>query len=303
MLGSLSDLDLRLVRVFLAVVEAGGLSIAQTTLNVGASTISTQIATLETRLGFRLCDRGRGGFRLTAKGEAFAELARGLINAVNDFEMAARNLDRRLVGNLRIGMIGHTPFTQNSRISEAIARFRTRDQAVKLTFLVRSPIELEERLLGGQLDVAIGYFWHRAPTLQFTPLFVERQIAYCSKDHPVFAKAGTLAASDALDLDWVWRSYPLPETGLSEVPRSITAVSDNMEATAMLILSAHHVGFLPEHFAAPLVAQKHLAALNPSALQYDVTFHVVTRQRRELNEIAKTFLDDLRSVHLNDVSA
>ena len=62
MLGRLSDLDLRLVRVFLAVVDASGVSAAQMTLNVGSSTISTQLATLETRLGFRLCDRGRGGF-------------------------------------------------------------------------------------------------------------------------------------------------------------------------------------------------------------------------------------------------
>jgi DNA-binding transcriptional LysR family regulator len=177
-----------------------------------------------------------------------------------------------------------------------------RDQAVKLTIIVRSPIELEERLLGGQLDVAIGYFWHRVPTLQFTPLFIERQVAYCSKSHPVFAKAGSLTASDARELDWVWRSYPLPETGLAEVPRNITAVSDNMEATAMLILSGHHLGFLPEHFAAPFVAQKHLAALNRTVLQYEATFHVVTRQRRELNDIAKTFLDDLRAVHLNQTS-
>ena len=68
MLGRLSDLDLRLVRVFLAVVDASGVSAAQMTLNVGSSTISTQLATLETRLGFRLCDRGRGGFKLTPKG-------------------------------------------------------------------------------------------------------------------------------------------------------------------------------------------------------------------------------------------
>ena len=42
----LSDLDLRLIRVFLAIVDAGGISSAQATLNVGQSTISTQLATL-----------------------------------------------------------------------------------------------------------------------------------------------------------------------------------------------------------------------------------------------------------------
>ena len=139
MLGRLSDLDLRLVRVFLAVVEAGGIAAAQMTLNVGASTISTQLATLETRLGFRLCERGRSGFRLTPKGAAFAEMAHGLMNAIGDFQQGARNLDKQLVGHLRIGLIGHMPPEQNSRISAAIARFRQRDEAVRMTLLVRAP--------------------------------------------------------------------------------------------------------------------------------------------------------------------
>src|SRR5260221_560007 len=71
MFSQLTDLDLRLIRVFLAIVDAGGVTPAQATLNIGQSTISTQLATLETRLGYRLCERGRGGFPLTARGGQF----------------------------------------------------------------------------------------------------------------------------------------------------------------------------------------------------------------------------------------
>ena len=49
MLGTVSELDLRLIRVFLAVVEAGGISAAQTALNTTQPTISAQLATLEGR--------------------------------------------------------------------------------------------------------------------------------------------------------------------------------------------------------------------------------------------------------------
>lgn len=298
MLGMLNDLDLRLIRVFLAVVDAGGLSSAQSSLNVGQSTISMQLASLETRLGFRLCERGRGGFRLTPKGERFTELARSLMLSIDDFGTQARNMDRKLVGSLRIGMIGHTPFSENSRISHAIARFRQRDQSVKLHVLVRSPRELEERLLSNEIDVAIGYFWHRAPSLQFTPLFIERQVAYCGKDHPLFDVAGDLSIDDCWSHDWAWRTYPLPEANFPNQPKSITAIADNMEALAMLILSGHHLGFLPQHFAMPYQKQGLMAALNPQLLQYEVTFHVVTRQRQQLGEIARAFLDDLAAVHL-----
>ncbi len=38
-------------------------------------------------------------------------------------------------------------------------------------------------------------------------------------------------------------------------PRNIGAVADNMEAVAMLVLSGRHLGYLPEHFAAPYVKE------------------------------------------------
>ncbi|MFZ1180420.1 MAG: LysR family transcriptional regulator [Herbaspirillum sp.] len=301
MLGTLSDLDLRLIRVFLAVVDAGGVSVAQTTLNVGQPTISTQLSTLETRLGFRLCDRGRSGFRLTAKGERFYERSKKLLGAVEEFSAEARNMDKKLVGTLNIGLIGHTPVSQNARISEAIASFRLRDEAVHFSILVRSPGDLEEHLLSGQIQIAVGYFWHRVPILEYTPLFVEQQIAYCGRGHPLFKRAGWLDSSEAANYEWAWRTYPLPEVQLLTTPSKVTAQADNMEAVALLILSGHHLGYLPQHFAAPYVKQGLLAALNPEKLRYEVTFHMVIRQhnRQSQSPIVQAFLEDLKKAHLS----
>ena len=57
--------DIRLLRVFQTIAQAGGLSAAELILNVGRSTISRQLTDLELRLGIKLCDRGPGGFALT----------------------------------------------------------------------------------------------------------------------------------------------------------------------------------------------------------------------------------------------
>lgn len=298
MLTNLSDLDLRLIRVFLAVVDAGGITAAQSALNVSQSTISTQLSTLETRLGFRLCDRGRGGFKLTPKGENFSLSARRLLLAINDFCAESRHMGKRLVGSINIGMIGHAPISQNLRISQAIARFRQRDEAVKFAVRVRTPGELEEMVLNGQVQLAVGYFWHRLPSLDYTPLFVERQVAYCGRGHPLFEIAGQVSALEAAEYDWAWRGYPLPEAQHSTSPRNVTAMADNMEAIAVLLLSGFHLGYLPEHFAAPYVEQGLLAALNPVELHYEVTFHVATRQAAQRGEILQAFLEDLRTEYL-----
>ena len=132
-------LDLRLIRVFLAIVDAGGVTAAQATLNIGQSTISTQLATLETRLGYRLCERGRGGFALTARGAQFVDAARTLLSAMNTFGMQARNVGRKLVGTLGIGMIGHTPVSASARISEAIRHMQQRGTTILMTEQMARP--------------------------------------------------------------------------------------------------------------------------------------------------------------------
>ncbi|SCK22593.1 LysR family transcriptional regulator [Vogesella sp. LIG4] len=298
MLNNLHDLDLRLIRVFLAVVEAGGVTPAQSALNVSQSTISIQLSTLETRLGFRLCERGRGGFSLTAKGENFVISARRLLLAIDDFCVEARHMGKRLVGSINLGLIGNTPVQQNIRISQAIARFRQRDEAVKFSVQVRPPGDLEEQVLNGQLHLAVGYFWHRLPSLEYTPLFVERQVAYCGQGHPLFECAGALESGEVADYDWAWRGYPLPEAQHATSQRHVTAVADNMEAIAVLLLSGFHLGYLPEHFATPYVEQGLLRALNPQQLHYSVTFHVLTRREPQRGDILKAFLEDLRSEYL-----
>ena len=72
-LGQISDMDLRLLRVFRSVVECGGMAAAELELNIATSTISRHIKDLETRLGLTLCRRGRGGFALTPEGQAYCD--------------------------------------------------------------------------------------------------------------------------------------------------------------------------------------------------------------------------------------
>ena len=80
LLGNLSDADIRLLRIFMAVARCGGLSAAELELNIGRSTISRHLKDLEIRLGLTLCHRGRGGFSLTQEGNRIFEAAQRLLS-------------------------------------------------------------------------------------------------------------------------------------------------------------------------------------------------------------------------------
>ena len=58
-LRSLSDVDIRLVRIFITVTECGGFAASEVELNIGRSTISKHISDLELRIGLKLCNHVR----------------------------------------------------------------------------------------------------------------------------------------------------------------------------------------------------------------------------------------------------
>ena len=64
----ISRSDLTALRVFDAVARNRGFAQAQVETGLSLSSISNHVAALEERLGVRLCDRGRSGFKLTLKG-------------------------------------------------------------------------------------------------------------------------------------------------------------------------------------------------------------------------------------------
>ncbi|MBB1225345.1 LysR family transcriptional regulator, partial [Klebsiella pneumoniae] len=132
MLTNLSDIDLKLLRVFVAVAEAQGVSAAQEALLMNQSTISTHLASLETRLGFRLCQRGRSGFRLTPKGERMLIACRSLFNAARDFTRVSQSLTGLLTGDLQIGLVDNLVSLPGNPFGQAVKRFQRRHQDVQL---------------------------------------------------------------------------------------------------------------------------------------------------------------------------
>lgn len=85
MIGNVFDVDLKMIRIFCAIVDSGGFTAAHCSLNISMPRLSTTISDLEARLGVRLCDRGRNGFRLTSEGSAIYEAAQVLLRDLDKF--------------------------------------------------------------------------------------------------------------------------------------------------------------------------------------------------------------------------
>ena len=291
----LDNVDANLLRLFCTVVECGGFTPAQAELNISASALSTKMAALETRLGMRLCQRGRIGFRLTDKGKRVYAAAQQLFSAHEDFQAEMGTLRGQLLGNLHIGIMDNTVTNPKARIHQAIARFMRRDHAVHITLDISEPATLERGLLDGKLHIGISAYQHHVPGLIYERLFTEDQTLCCGTGHPLFPLAPDRATlGEIASSKYVARGYMGHRAAAPTIPMTPAATSFDMESIARFILSGHFIGYLPVHYAAMWVERGEMRLLLPDRLNYDSVFEVATRRGAPKVGIVEAFLEDLK---------
>jgi DNA-binding transcriptional LysR family regulator len=295
-LARLDTVDMRLLRVFVAVVEARGFSAAQTHLNVSAPTVSNHIASLETRLGVKLCQRGRAGFKLTPEGETVYRETQKLFASVEEFEQKIGTLRARLKGSLAVGIIDNTILDSAAPLHRAIGRFVAKNRDVQVTLECRAPNDLLREMIEGRLDVIIGSFPKALLGLTYVRLYEERHLFYCGAGHPLFGRperdiTTALIARYPVIARGYWATRDVRHLR-SEQP---LANVNNMEAAARLILSGAYLGYLPDHYGDIWVRTGDMRALLPEQLTYvapfEVAFSATLRHRRPARLLVRELLD------------
>jgi DNA-binding transcriptional LysR family regulator len=289
-----SDVDLRLLQIFIAVAESKGFTPAQSVLNISVSSISSYIAALEDRLGVRLCQRGRTGFALTEKGAIIYREAKRLFATLDEFSVMAGTVRGRLTGTLRLGLVDCTVTDPSSPVADAIGRFNRRDHEVTVELSVDPPAELQRGVLDGSLHLAVACFPNQIAELVTQPLYGEVNRFYCGAGHPLFERKNVsledLAGARIVARSY-WRGSDISRLGVEQA----AALVDIMEAEATLILSGAYIGYLPEHFASQWVAAGRLRCLLPERLKYVADFSVISRSDRANLPPVQQFLEDLRA--------
>lgn len=292
MLGSLQDNDIKLLRMFHVIAQCGGFSAAQAQLNLSQSAISTQMAQLEARLGCRLCERGRGVFKLTNHGKAVIKASDKLFGALEDFRADVAESQGRLTGELRLGLIDNSVTHDDPAIRDAIAGFAEAAPESKLSIYVGGAIELEQQVLDDRLHIAVGLFHHQLESLNYSPLFDEDHMLYCSNSHRFFELSDEdISPQDLNAARYVSWGYGEGLPGWQPpFPFNEVASSPYIEGAAYLILSGQYVGYLPMHYAQFWVDRNLMRPLLPEQTERSMQFSLVRRKSARVSRLMKVFL-------------
>lgn len=180
----MQDVDLKQISVFMAVRELGGLTAAQERLGMGVSAISKTLADLEVRLGCKLCQRGRSGFRITNEGERFYDASLKLHSSLRSFKSDTLNLKHSTRQNLRIGIVDSTISDPNNPLSNILHRLRTNNKNLDIQIKVASSVSIADQLLSDELDIGITYQQGARMPLQSLQLYLESLVWVAREQHP-----------------------------------------------------------------------------------------------------------------------
>lgn len=291
----LSDVDLRLIRIFCTIVECNGFRGAQVALGMAQSTLSTHLATLEAKLGSKLCLRGRGGFRLTARGEDTYSAAQELFRNLERFESAMDRVHRRQTARLRIGVIDAVTTFGALDLPAAVARFSKAHPDALIELETDTPTGLQNSLLKAARDVVVGASLQPLPGLEYAELAAEQHHLYCGRDHPWFRRPDSeLVQEDFLKAAFSVRSYMHFDDTYRLGRVTARATVGSMEAQEILVLSGAYLGFLPEHRGALWQEKGQMRAIRPNGWSFTSRFYAAYDPRREGAPLRRAFVEVLR---------
>ncbi|MCY1419478.1 HTH-type transcriptional regulator BenM [compost metagenome] len=287
--------NIRLLRVFLTVVDNQGFSAAQQDLNMSTSAISTYMNQLEAQLGMQLCSRGRAGFGLTSKGLLVYEEAKKLIGQIDNFENYVAELKGELRGTITFGILDSMLTDEQFNVPDLLGRFSQRSDKIHVNLKILSPFELQKEVLEGKVDLAIGSLPTKMSGLKYVPLYIEQHWLYCSDRHPLYALKDC-SVEKVTEHALIKRGYWSNAEGMRHGFTRYSATIDSMEAELILILSGNYIGYLPDHLAKRWEDEGRLLRIIPERFGYNAEFSLIVKNGRSREPLIQAFREEIDTV-------
>jgi LysR family nitrogen assimilation transcriptional regulator len=164
-------MDLRSLRLYLAVLEHGSITKASESVHVAQPALGLHIRKLEEELGLSLLERHSRGIRATEAGSLLAKHAEVLLRYADVAKEEMTSYSKVPSGNVSIGL---TPTAREAVAVSLVERVSKDLPAVHLTVKEALSEMLVEYLLDGRLDAALVYNTREGgEQLAFEPLASE----------------------------------------------------------------------------------------------------------------------------------
>jgi LysR family transcriptional regulator, hca operon transcriptional activator len=260
-------MELRHLRYFVAVAEAGSLTVAaEKTLHTAQPSLSRQIRDLEYEVGVPLMNRSVHGVELTAAGRAFLDHAR---LALTQAEAAAQAARRAAQPAKATFVLGFLTGTEIDWLPEAMRILHDELPNIEVTVSSQYSPDLADALTRGRLDAAFMRPEEHAGDLVYRRVVTEPLIVVFPSDH-------RLASRKAVELrEIVGETFIIPS---NTAPTLRLVIDDYLKRSGLNINPDHEVDNLAH--AVSMIASTRAVALLPAYAKNFLPCSVTSRPIR-----------------------
>jgi LysR family hca operon transcriptional activator len=291
-------MELRHLRYFVAVVDAGSLTVAAARkLHTSQPSLSRQIRDLEAEVGAQLLTRGARGIELTPAGRAFLDHARVALAQVEAATGAARGVAHPAKPCFVLG------FLTNHELTWMPEAFRIlRDELPNIDVMISSQYSppLANALVKGTVDAAFLRREKGFPELAFRPLVKEPLVVVLPSDHRLAARKA-ISPADLVGETFVTVAHSAPvlrgviDNYLKRSGIHITPAHeiDQVVMGMSVIASTRGVGLLPayaQNFLTRSVTSRPLKGKTPTV---DLVFGYKKSNKSPILKLLLSRLDEL----------
>ena len=243
-------MELRHLRYFVAVAEAGSLTVAaERKLHTSQPSLSRQIRDLEDEVGAQLLRRSARGIELTPAGRVFLDHARSVLSQVEAAAEAARRVAHPAKPRFAMGFLTGHEFTW---MPEALRILHDELPNVDVMISSQYSPQLAQALLKGNVDAAFLRREKGVPELAYRVLVKEPLVVVLPSDHRL-AALKAISPGDLVGETFVTVSDTAPVLRViidDYLKRSGTNIrpaheADHLAMGMSLIASTRGVGLLP----------------------------------------------------------
>ena len=236
-----TTLDIKQLRYFVGVVDAGSITRAAALLHIAQPALSSRLSRIEDELGVKLLVRSIHGVKATEEGRIFYSVATRILRELGSVAKAVRSRGERPVG--RVNLHSTADMIAVPLISRALSELPD----VEIAFVAGQSRDIYRRLTEGELDLAVLFRANSTQQLNGRPLIVEQMFAAVSSAFDPFE------GRDSIDV------FELSKLELILPKASIIAEVDSLPALAALVAQGRAASVLPYAAISRLAASGHVS--------------------------------------------
>jgi DNA-binding transcriptional LysR family regulator len=263
----LRRLDLNLLSIFKAVLEAETLTSAAAQLNLSQPTVSAGLAKLRTLMGDELFVRSNGRMLPTPRALQMKEPLSRVFQSIQSDILSAAGFDAgsdTSAFTICLSDIGELEF-----LPRLMQRLAVSAPGVSIRSVICDPKTLSEAMDRGEIDIAIGYFPDlKTAVFNQQVLFTHGYSCIVRRDHPIIRDGLTVAQFEQirhLNVSQDTRILDVVEQALSHhgIERQVALTVSHFVNVPILVAQSDFIATIPKPLASNFAGTYPLSIFEP----------------------------------------